>query len=80
MIPFLELLADLAEIVNFPVIDNPKSAATGLHRLMPQGREVKNRQAPVSKHWTAVREGVNAAVVRTPVLKRGRHAYNALHA
>src|SRR5208337_2237743 len=49
MAQFLEFAADLLEIVNFPVKDQPIACLRIMHRHVPGGREVEDGQPAASQ-------------------------------
>src|SRR5260370_330837 len=71
----LQFLANLAEVINLAVVDNPVSTLRVLHRLMTEGREVENRETPMAQaDFYRLRDfianGDAATVIGTPVGKR----------
>src|SRR4051794_5445127 len=61
----VELPAQLAMIVDLPVVGNHPAAVRRSHRLMPLGRQVDDCQPPVRKPYAGVGVDPGAAIVRT---------------
>src|ERR1700680_558683 len=67
--------ANLAEIVNLAVVDDPVPGITVLHRLVSPGREIEDGETPVAEKdggglRTALTYQVPSGIVRTPMRQR----------
>jgi hypothetical protein len=60
-----ELTAQLGVVVDLAVEDQLPAAAPGGHRLVAQGREIQNRQAPVDQAGPGVLP--DTGIIRSPV-------------
>ncbi len=66
----LELLAKLGVIVDFGVVRDHVAAVRGLHRLVPGGRQVDDRQPAVAEPDAGFRIDPHALVVWAAVDER----------
>src|SRR4051812_36693965 len=70
----LELGAQGGVVVDLAVVCDPDRSVLVGHRVVPRGREVDNRQPPVTEGYSLTRLDPAAGVVRTAVRNRVAHA------
>src|SRR5205085_6783087 len=70
-----QLVSKSPVIVDFAVEDHCESATRGLHGLVPQWRQLHNRQPPEAQRNPGRRVDPNAAVVWATVRDRRAHAF-----
>ena len=68
-----EFLTELFEIVDLPIKTRDISTAGGLHRLMPQRRQIKNRQTTVAQSNSHRGIYPGSHVIGASMLKGIRH-------